>query len=152
MRILALDLGQKRIGVALSDPTGTIAQPFEVIPGRGLRQVAARIRALVEAHEVSVIVLGLPLRLDGREGEEAAKARVFAKKLQSLVSIPVELVDERLSTVEAERAMLETDESRARRRARRDAVAAALILQTYLDRRKDVGRGSKVESQHDSGQ
>lgn len=140
MRILGLDIGHRRIGVALSDPTGTIAQALEVVPNRGFRQVAARIRQLVAEHQIDRIVVGLPLRLDGREGEEARSARAFAAKLQSAVAVAVDLADERLSTAEAERTMLEADASRQTRRRQRDAVAAALILQTHLDRIRNEGR------------
>ncbi len=136
MRILALDLGSKRVGVALSDPTGTIASPVEVIAVDSRRGVTARVAALVAAHEAVRVIVGLPKRLDGTEGAEARRARQFAVALQQEIGIPVELLDERLSTVEAERAMVEADASRARRRERRDAVAAALILQRYLDERK----------------
>lgn len=149
MRVLGLDFGSVRIGVAVSDPTGTIAQPLEVIPHRGFRSVVARIRSLIAAHQVDKIVVGLPRRLDGQEQKEAVAVRVFAARLQAAVSVPVEFADERLSTAEAERAMIEADASRAQRRSARDAVAAALILQTYLDRTRDEGRRSNVESRDD---
>ncbi len=136
MRVLGLDYGRVRVGVALSDPTGTIAQVLEVIPHRGFAQVSARIRELVSAHQVDRIVLGLPRSLDGRERDEAAAVRSFARKLQSVLSMPVEFADERLSTAAAERALVSANERRARRRRVRDAVAAALILQTYLDRHR----------------
>ena len=145
MRVLGLDYGRVRIGVALSDPTGTIAQALEVIPHHGFAQVSARIRELVSAHQVDRIVVGLPRRLDGRERDEAAAVRSFARKLQSSVSMPVEFADERLSTVEAERVLISADARRARRRRVRDAVAAALILQTYLDRHRGKGQGSEDE-------
>jgi putative Holliday junction resolvase len=135
VRALGLDFGHVRIGVALSDPTRTIAQPLEVIPHRGFTQVLARIQELITEHDVDRIVVGLPLRLDGREREEAAKVRAFVGKLQDAVPVVVELADERLSTAEAEKVMIEADVRRSRRRQARDAVAAALILQTYLDRR-----------------
>lgn len=139
MRVLGLDYGRVRVGVALSDPTGTIAQALEVIPHRGFARVSARIRELVSAHQVDRIVLGLPRSLDGRERDEAAAVRSFARKLQSALSMPVELADERLSTAEAERALIAADASRSRRRRVRDAVAAALILQTFLDRQRGPG-------------
>lgn len=135
MRALGLDFGHVRIGVALSDPTGTIAQALEVIPHRGFRQVLGRIEELIKEHNVDRIVVGLPLGLDGKERKETTVVRTFAAKLQSAVSVPIELADERLSTVEAEKIMIEADTRRAQRRETRDAVAAALILQTYLDRR-----------------
>lgn len=135
MRALGLDFGHVRIGVALSDPTGTIAQALEVIPHRGFRQVLGRIEELIKEYNVDRIVVGLPLGLDGKERKETAIVRTFVAKLQSAVSVPVELADERLSTVEAEKIMIEADIRRAQRRETRDSVAAALVLQTYLDRR-----------------
>lgn len=152
MRILSLDLGTRRIGVALSDPTGTIASAFDVFPAEGRTRTAARIAQLVRTHGVVRILVGLPVRLDGTEGAEARKARQFASALQQEIGVPVELLDERLSTAEAERAMLEADASRARRRARRDAVAAALLLQRYLDKRKsEEGRGQREAADGGSG-
>lgn len=136
MRILALDVGSARIGVAVSDPSGTIAQAVAVIPRRGWRRVRADIEAQVAACGAERIVVGLPLRLDGTEGASAVEARAFAEKLQASLGVPVELQDERLSTAAAERAMIHGGARRARRRVTRDAVAAALFLQTYLDRRR----------------
>jgi putative Holliday junction resolvase len=148
--MLALDLGTRRIGAALSDPTGLIASALEVIPAEGRARVNARIAYLVKIHDVTRIIIGLPTRLDGTEGAEARRARQFAAALQQEIGIPVELLDERLSTAEAERVMLEADASRARRRERRDAVAAALILQRYLDEQKrDQGPG--IRDQDDMG-
>ncbi|MGH2349787.1 MAG: Holliday junction resolvase RuvX [bacterium] len=146
MRTLAVDLGTKRVGTALSDPTGTIASALEVIPAEGRARVTARIAHLVTTFGVSRIIVGLPTRLDGTEGAEARRARQFAAALQQEIGIPVELLDERLSTAEAERVMLEADASRARRRERRDAVAAALILQRYLDgQRREQGTGNREQ-------
>ncbi len=134
MRVLALDIGERRIGVAISDAGGTIALTVGVIPRRSRRQTFADIQALVDAHQAERIVVGLPLRMDGAEGEAAAGARMFAERLREVVPLPVELQDERLSTAEAERVMIAGDVRRSRRRAARDAVAAAIFLQTYLDR------------------
>lgn len=122
--------------MALSDVTGTIAQGIGVIPRRGWREVLTQIRQQVAEHQVERIVVGLPLRMDGREGDAATKVRAFAARLQAAVDVPVDLQDERLSTAEAERVMVGGGVRRARRRAHRDAVAAALFLQTYLDRRR----------------
>jgi len=147
-RMLALDLGTRRIGAALSDPTGTIASTLEVIPADSRARVIARVGELVAAHDVSRVIIGLPIRLDGTEGAEARRARQFAAALQQEIGLPVELLDERLSTAEAERAMLEADASRARRRERRDAVAAALILQRYLDGQKRERRTANREQEN----
>lgn len=139
MRVLGIDVGDRRIGVALSDPTGVIAQSLTVIPRTGWTAVLTTLVDLVARHGVERIVVGLPLRMDGTEGDAAAKARVFAARLRGTVGVPVEMQDERLSTAEAERTMVAADVRRRRRRLRRDAVAAALILQRYLD---GIARGS----------
>lgn len=146
LRVLGLDVGERRIGVAMSDPTGTIAQSLAVLSRTPWKSVVARVQALVAEQDVGEIVVGLPLRLDGTEGPAAAQARTFADRLRDEVPVPVVLYDERLSTAEAERTMVAADASRRRRRERRDAVAAALILQGYLDRprgpaRQDPDRG-----------
>ncbi len=136
MRVLALDLGERRIGLALSDPTGTIAQGLGVIDRKTGVSVLAEIRRRVETLRVERIVVGLPLRMDGTEGAEAEKVRRFVARLQTRVGVPVDMQDERLSSKEAEQLMIADDASRARRRRSRDAVAAALILQTYLARQR----------------
>ncbi|HEV8354927.1 MAG TPA: Holliday junction resolvase RuvX [bacterium] len=154
MRILALDMGTRRIGAALSDPTGTIASALEVIPADSRARVIARVARLVATHDVARVIIGLPIRLDGTEGAEARRARQFAAALQQEIGLPVELLDERLSTAEAERAMLEADASRARRRERRDAVAAALILRRYLDgqrREQEPGNREQAEDHSEGG-
>lgn len=140
MRVLGLDAGTRRIGVALSDPSGTIAQSLTVIPRTGWRAVLEEVRRLVNAHGVERIVVGLPLRMDGTEGDAAGEARAFAARVAAAVPVPVEMQDERLSTAEAERTMVAQDAPRASRRERRDAVAAALFLQTWLERRRREGK------------
>jgi putative Holliday junction resolvase len=136
VRILALDLGDKRIGVAVSQLGGALALPDGVITRRSWLQVIAEIQARLDAVQADRIVVGLPLRMDGTEGPAAAAARKFVQRLQAVVSVPVEVQDERLSTAEAERSLIAADMRRRRRRAVRDAVAAAIMLQTYLDRRR----------------
>lgn len=143
MRLLGLDVGARRIGVALSDPTGTIAQGVAVLPRRSWAETLDAIGDLARRHQVEAIVVGLPLRLEGGEGPAAAEARGFAARLQAALGIPVLLEDERLSTAEAERRMVEADVRRGDRRARRDAVAAALILQKVLDRRRAARAGGE---------
>ena len=135
MRVLALDLGSRRIGVAVSDLTGTVASPSH---GAGAVEVAAprpdRIAALVRDEEVELVVIGLPLSLSGDEGPAARAARTEARALATLIDVPIETFDERLTTVTAERALAEAG---VRGRARRqvvDKVAAAVILQSFLDR------------------
>jgi len=148
--VLALDVGARRIGVAVSDPTGTIAHSHAVLPRRSWTDLLQRLRRIIADQEVERIVVGLPLRLDGSEGPAAEEARAFALRLGREVPLPVVLQDERLSTAEAERAMVVQDVRRRVRRQRRDAVAAAIFLQTYLQRRRreeeavgtDEGRGT----------
>lgn len=140
MRVLGVDVGSHRVGIAISDPTGTIAQSLAVIPRTGWRPVVSEIRRLVHEHRVERVVVGLPLRMDGTEGEAAREANAFAERLRGVLEVPVVMQDERLSTAEAERAMVAQDVRREKRRTRRDAVAAALFLQTYLDRQQAAGK------------
>ena len=132
-RVLAVDLGSRRIGVALSDPTGTVAAPLETIAHRERRKDIAAVAALARAHGVARIVLGWPRNMDGTSGPAARRAEAFAEALRRVAGVPVDLWDERLSTVAADRALRDADVKRERRRALRDQIAAALILQSYLD-------------------
>lgn len=143
MRILAIDPGERRLGVAVSDPTGIIAVPVEVIERRGWAKDLARLRHLMEIYQVTEIVVGLPLTESGTVGPQARVAARFAERLRASLAVPVTEVDERYSTVAAERSLRESGAGRAARR-RRDAVAAALILQPMLDRarRNETLRGS----------
>lgn len=134
-RILGLDLGEKRLGVALSDPSGTVASPLATIPHRTQRGDVERIASLCREHEVAAVVVGWPRNMDGTSGLPARRAEVFAQALRRALAVPVELWDERLSTVAADRALLEGNVTRRRRRVLRDRVAAALILQAWLDAR-----------------
>ena len=136
MRVLAVDPGSKRIGLALSDPTGTIAQPLVTIPAEPRETLPTRLATLARENEATRIVVGLPRRLDGSHGPEAVAARELAAELRRAARLPVELVDERLTTVAAERSLLEGGMHRQKRRANIDRVAAALLLQTHLDRKK----------------
>jgi putative Holliday junction resolvase len=136
MRVLALDLGEKRIGMAVSDAAGSLAHAAGVIVRHSWPQVLADLRAKIDALQADQVVVGLPLRMDGTEGAAALSVRKFVERLRTVVSVPIALQDERLSTAEAERTMIAGDVRRRRRRAVRDAVAAAIFLQTYLDRRR----------------
>lgn len=135
-RILAVDPGSRRVGVAVSDPTGTIAQPLTVLSAHPAETLIERLAALTREQEATALVVGLPRRLDGRLGPEAEAARRLADQLQSATGLQVTLVDERLTSAAAERALLSTGASRARRRRLSDQVAAALILQTFLESRR----------------
>lgn len=132
-RVLGLDPGDVRIGVALSDPTGTIASPAGHVDTR-TGDVVARIGQIAEDADARLVVVGLPLRLDGTEGPAAVRSRELGRSIEEGTGLTVEFWDERFTTVTAEQALLEGDLSRARRKTARDAVAAAVMLQGYLDR------------------
>ena len=132
-RVLAIDLGTKRIGIALSDPTATVASPLETLPATGLRRAADQVSELCRRHDVETVVVGWPRNMDGSQGPAAREAEAFAERLRAALRVPVELWDERLSTAAAERTLLEAGLRREKRRESRDRVAAALILQSYLD-------------------
>ena len=132
MAILGLDVGEKRIGVALAD--GLLAIPLTVIDRAGEEADLERVLALAEEHGVKRIVVGLPRSLDGSIGRQAERVLSFSSALSESTDVPVDTWDERLSTVSAERLLLGAGVKRDKRRARRDAMAAAIILQSYLDR------------------
>jgi len=131
---LGIDHGSKRIGLAISDPGGTIALPAGTLESRGLERDLAAIREVVEAHQVKRIVVGLPLHMDGRAGRQAEAAQAFAERLAEEFGLPVDTLDERWTTREAERALRATGRRGTEKRARIDSVAAALLLSTYLER------------------
>ena len=136
MRVLALDLGTKRIGVAVSDRSGTIATPLTVLTRSGrTADDHARIAVLVAEEEAELVVVGLPLSLDGRSGPAAKAAQAETDLLAAALPVPVESFDERLTTVTAERALMEAGMRTEGRRRVVDKVAAAVILQAWLDRR-----------------
>ncbi|MAF85650.1 MAG: Holliday junction resolvase RuvX [Dehalococcoidales bacterium] len=133
MRSLGLDIGDKRIGVALSDSEGILASPLTII---NCRDEAANIEAItdiISQHQAEQIIVGLPRSMDGSLGQQAEKVTVFTQKLCNHTDVPVEFRDERLTTVSAKRLMQATKSKKSRRKARDDAIAAALILQGYLD-------------------
>ena len=131
--LIGIDAGTKTLGLALSDITRLIASPLETIRRTRFTADAARLLALAETHKVVGFVLGLPANLDGSEGPRAQATRAFARNLNRLTPLPVLLWDERLSTVAAERTLLEADASRRRRAEVIDKLAATLILQGALD-------------------
>lgn len=133
MRALGLDVGDRRIGIAVSDETGTVAQGREVYRRRGEEQDLAYLEGLCRREKVERIVVGLPLNMDGTEGEQARKVRAFAEALARMTGLPVELLDERLTTVEADRVLSQAGLRERRRRRMRDELAAVLILQTWLE-------------------
>jgi putative holliday junction resolvase len=131
VRALGVDLGTRRIGVALSDATGTLATPFALVE-RG-PDAPRRIAEIVAAEEVAVVVVGLPRSMDGRDRAAAERARTDAAAIERLVDVPVELHDERLSTVSAHASLAAAGRSSRQRRGMVDAAAAAVILQSWLD-------------------
>ncbi|MCP9462087.1 MAG: Holliday junction resolvase RuvX [Nitrospira sp.] len=131
-RILALDYGTKRIGVALSDELWWTARPLETFERRTLDQDIAHVATLVASHEVERVILGLPLQLDGREGPAVRSMREFVLKLEAALSVPLVLWDERMTTKAAEDFLIAADVSRKKRKGAVDRVAASLLLQGYL--------------------
>jgi len=140
-RILGLDPGARRIGVALADPTGTIASPHAVIDRRA-EDVADAVQRLCSEYQVDLIVVGLPTSLSGHEGPAVEAARDVGRIVAEATGLPIEYHDERFTTVTAEAALLEGGVRREKRRDVRDKVAAAVILQSYLDRKEYPGDGS----------
>lgn len=136
MRILALDVGDKRIGIAVSDPTGLLASAERVLTRVSRDRDLAAVAALVSEYEAEAIVVGLPLHLSGRSGEQAERVRRFVERLSPHISVPVIFWDERLSTKGAQQLLIEAGLRPAQRAARLDAAAAAVILQSYLDYRR----------------
>lgn len=145
MRALGIDVGSRRIGTALSDQLGLLAAPWRaVLVGRGREM--AELAAMVAEREIEIIVIGLPVSLDGSEGPQAATVRAFAERLAAYLAqeqpdktappIPIEFTDERFTTAEAERLLLQRNLSREQRKARIDAAAAAIMLQDWLDARR----------------
>jgi putative Holliday junction resolvase len=132
-RVLAIDLGTVRVGFALSDPLRVTGQPFGRLDRRKLRDDLEALTAIIREREVAVVVVGHPLLMSGEAGERAADAEKFADRLRAAVSIPVVLWDERLTTVQAERALVEGNVRRKARRDVVDAAAASLLLQSWLD-------------------
>jgi putative Holliday junction resolvase len=134
LRVIALDVGEKTVGVAVSDPLGIIASPRETLRRDGSE--LDRLERLVTQEEVGEVVVGLPISLNGTLGPSAARAQEFAAALEKRLSIPVTTFDERLTTAEAEKALIAADTRRAKRRQVIDQVAATLILQGFLRARE----------------
>ena len=135
MRILALDVGDKRIGVAISDPMGILASPLIAIERTSDNKAIDAILEIVGEQEAGEIVAGLPISLRGGYSEQTKSVAAFVRKLEACSPVPVKTADERYSTVEAERLLSQANRKRARSRGEIDAAAAAVILQSYLDAR-----------------
>jgi putative Holliday junction resolvase len=134
-RILGLDVGARRIGIAISDPLGLTAQGLTTLQRRNRRYDLAELRKLLEDHQIREIVVGNPLRMSGESGIQAEKMASFAAQLEKAFGIPLHLWDERLSTAEAHRLLDETEIRDSRRKEVIDKMAAVLILQSFLDAR-----------------
>ena len=131
-RILALDPGSKRIGVALSDELGWTAQPLETFERRSVAQDVTHIQKLVQQHNVRQVVMGLPVRMDGHAGPEAESVQRFLETLAGALSVPVIAWDERLTSKSAEQLLIDANVSRKKRKGAVDRIAAAILLQSYL--------------------
>jgi putative holliday junction resolvase len=133
MRILALDHGTRRIGVAVSDETQTIAQPLEYIPAEPFADFLVRLKQLLAEKEISLILIGLPRNMDGSYGPAAEKVQVFVGALKTAVTVPIKLWDERLTSAMANRILIQGNVRRDKRKEKVDKMAAAILLQSYLD-------------------
>ena len=149
MRTLGLDYGTKTIGVAASDGLGLTAQTVTTIRRTNLKADLAALKELVREYEADRFVVGLPLNMDGTEGPRAEATRRFVDALTQVLGLPVELWDERLSTVAAQRTLLEADLSRAKRREVIDQMAAQFILQGWLDARRPPSSGDDYDDDYD---
>ena len=134
MKLLGLDVGTVRIGIATSDVLQILATPLETYKRRTLYLDARYIVELAQKLQISTIVVGLPLKLDGTEGDSALMARQLANKIAEHTSLPIVFQDERLSTVSAERILIETGTRRKERKGQVDQIAATIILQNYIDK------------------
>jgi putative Holliday junction resolvase len=134
--VLGLDIGERRVGVAISDPDARVATPHDIIDAKSVED-ASTLARMIDDWEIGLVVIGLPNSLDGTEGPQAVRVRVCGDTLASRLPVPVVYQDERMSSAEAKRRMAESGLSEKEQRGRVDMVAAALILQSYLDAHGD---------------
>jgi putative Holliday junction resolvase len=146
MRIVGLDVGERRIGVAVADERAPVALPVAVIERKELPADLDAIARLLQEQGAEVIVIGLPISLNGSLGPQAQAVEAFGRELSARLSLPIEYWDERLSTVEAQRRLASAGHRGPKAKARRDALAAAIILQGYLDRHAQASPSSPFES------
>jgi putative Holliday junction resolvase len=142
-RLMGLDVGDKTIGVALSDELGLTAQPYETLKRQGDAEVLRTIRRIVVERGITAVIVGLPMNMDGTIGRQARKVIAFAERIKATLDVPVVHWDERLSTVAAERVLVQADVSREKRKVHVDKLAAAVILQGYLDSDDAASRGCR---------
>ena len=133
MRILAIDHGMKRMGIALSDELKMIAQPLEFIPSEPFNQFLARLKEIIREKEVELILVGLPRNMDGSYGPAALKVQEFVAVLKETLVIPIKTWDERLTSAQANRFLIAANVRRSKRKEKVDQTAAAILLQSYLD-------------------
>ncbi|MGO9199484.1 MAG: Holliday junction resolvase RuvX [Limisphaerales bacterium] len=133
MRVLAIDHGSKRMGIALSDELKVIAQPLEYVAAEPPARCLARLKELVQEKEVGLVLVGMPRNMDGSYGPAAAKVREFVTALQAAIPAPIRTWDERLTSVQANRLLIQGGVRRQRRKQKVDKMAAAILLQSYLD-------------------
>jgi len=133
MRILSLDHGTRRIGVALSDELKLIASPLEFIPAEPFAEFLKRLKQIISEKEIELIIIGMPRNMDGSYGPAATKVREFIGALQEAITIPIKTLDERLTTVQAQRFLIQGNVRRNQRKEKVDKTAAAILLQSYLD-------------------
>jgi len=133
MRVLAIDHGTKRMGIALSDPSGIIAQPLEFIPAEPFGPFLARLKELLREKEVELIIVGMPRNMDGSYGPAAAKVEEFVAVLKENIVTPIRAWDERLTSAQANRFLIEANVRRQDRKQKVDKAAAAILLQSFLD-------------------
>lgn len=135
MRYLGLDLGSKTLGLALSDSTGQIATPYEVIIYKTYEELLNKIKNIIEEHEIKEVIIGYPLNMNGSESKRSIETKNFKALLEKELKLKVHLQDERLSTMEAEKMLIKNDTARKKRKQIIDKLAASIILQTFLDKR-----------------
>jgi len=133
MRVLALDHGEKRIGVAVSDELRMTAQPLEFIPAEPFARFLARLKEIITQKEVGLILVGMPRNMDGSYGPAALKVQEFVAVLNGAIAVPIKTWDERLTSVQANRFLIQAGLRREQRRSKVDRMAAAILLQSYLD-------------------
>jgi putative Holliday junction resolvase len=135
MRVLAIDHGTKRIGLAISDELGIVANPLELLSAEPFAQFLSRLKEIIVEKQVELVLLGMPRNMDGSYGPAALKVQEFAAVLRDSIVVPVETWDERLTSVQANRFLTQADVSRKARKDKVDKTAAAILLQSYLDNR-----------------
>ena len=134
MRILALDHGTRRVGLAISDELKLIAQPLDFIPAQPFAALLARLKELLREKEVELVLVGMPRNMDGSYGPAALEVQAFVAALQAALTVPIQTWDERLTSVQANRFLIQGNVRRAQRKEKVDKLAAAILLQSYLDR------------------